>query len=102
MIQFKYMKLNNTRYQRFIRHGKTNFQTNTHQTRLHAGFIRTILLTVVGLALLNIMFGIDIVDYLDKERLLIIWNDTIAGPLLYLWNNIVIGIIWNFIEGLFS
>lgn len=66
------------------------------------GFIKVILLTVVGLALLNIFFGIDLVEYLNKDRLLQVWNEEILGPLTYLWNNIVIGIIWNFIKGLFS
>lgn len=66
------------------------------------GFIKVVLLTVIGLALLNIFFGIDLVEYLSKERLLQIWNEEILGPLTYLWNNIVVGIIWNFIKGLFS
>ncbi|PIR38399.1 MAG: hypothetical protein COV34_02215 [Candidatus Zambryskibacteria bacterium CG10_big_fil_rev_8_21_14_0_10_42_12] len=66
------------------------------------GFIKTIFLTVIGLALLNIFLGIDLVDYLSKERLLEFWNESIAGPLSYLWNEVVIGIIWNFIKGLFS
>lgn len=66
------------------------------------GFIKVVFLTVVGLALINIFFGIDLVEYLNKDRLLEVWHEEILGPLTYLWNNIVVGIIWNFIKGLFS
>lgn len=76
--------------------------THTASRELSAGFIKTIFLTVIGLALLNILFGIDLIDYLDKERLLSFWEESVAGPLSYLWNEVVIGIFWNFIKGLFS
>lgn len=66
------------------------------------GFIKTIILTVIALVLINIFFNFDIVDYLDQERLLQIWHNEILRPLKFIWNDIIVGFIWEHISKLFS
>ena len=70
--------------------------------RTQKGFVKIVLLTIVTLILINIFFGFDLVDYLDRETLFRIWNEEVLVPLKFIWNNIIIGLIWNNITKLFT
>lgn len=57
------------------------------------GFIKTVTMTVIALVAVNIFFGFDLVQYLDKELILSVWNEDIVRPTLF---------IWHWITGLFK
>jgi len=74
-------------------------------TNKQGGFIKTILLIIIFLAILS-YFGFNLREFIDrpivKENFGLVWNiianlwnTYLAGPVNYLWNNIFINLIWE-------
>ncbi len=77
------------------------------------GFIGTIVLIVLALAGLKFFFNFNVLDFFRspgfvsvisyiKEFFEIIWFKYIGGAFWYIWNNIVIDLIWNTLVQAFS
>lgn len=71
------------------------------------GFIRDIIIIVVAVLALN-YFGFDVKGWIDSPQVKAvigpalefienIWTNHILGFILYLWNDIIIGVVWNWI-----
>ncbi|MEK9201746.1 MAG: hypothetical protein AAB944_02135 [Patescibacteria group bacterium] len=71
------------------------------------GFIKDIIIIIIAVFLLN-YFGFDVKKWLDspevKGQIFIVWDlikniwiNYIQGPADYLWNQIIIGVVWEFI-----
>lgn len=71
------------------------------------GFIKDIIIIVIAVLLLN-YFGFDVKEWLDKpevkEQIFAVWDfikniwiNYVKGPADYLWNTIIIGVVWEFI-----
>lgn len=77
------------------------------------GFIGTIVIVVIGLALLKYFFDWNIIEFLKspkvietfyyiKKFIVLIWDKFVATPASFLWNDIVINIIWKTIVEAFN
>ncbi len=71
------------------------------------GFIKDIIIIIVAVFLLN-YFGFDVKGWLNSPEvkgqiftiwdfIKNIWTSYIQGPVDYLWNQIIIGIVWEFV-----
>ena len=69
------------------------------------GFIKMIIIIVIALIVLGAL-GFNIKDIMNSDMVqsnlhyawnlaLMIWNNLLATPAIWIWNNIVIGLIWN-------
>ncbi|WKZ26753.1 MAG: hypothetical protein QY304_01470 [Candidatus Paceibacterota bacterium] len=56
------------------------------------GFLKTIILIIIALALLKLVWDFDIVEFINKPFVKAIWET--------IWS--IIGPLWDFIKGLFS
>lgn len=72
-------------------------------------FLFTIVIILIALSLLGVNIQSDIVQNPEvqnntsfvMQQFQTFWNTTLAGPLTYFWNNIIINIFWNsFIENM--
>lgn len=75
------------------------------------GVIGTIILIVIGLGLAGYFFDFNIIEFLKsdavqniwdytKRAALIIWENFLRTPVIYIWQEVVIDIIWeNIVRG---
>lgn len=56
------------------------------------GFLKTIILIIIALALIKLVWDFDILKYLNQEPIKAIWNAIVN----------LFSAIWNFLKGLFS
>jgi hypothetical protein len=72
------------------------------------GLIKTILLIIVALIVLG-YFGFNVGDIIKSptvqanlntawDFVMKIWNDYLAAPCLYVWNNFFVGVLWKLIQ----
>jgi hypothetical protein len=72
------------------------------------GFLKAIIIIVIALVILGYVFHISITDVLNDPKvqqslqwlwgiILTIWS-YIQAPIMYVWNNFVIGVVWNAIK----
>jgi hypothetical protein len=72
------------------------------------GLIKTIIVIVIGLIVLG-YFGFNIEDIIKSPNVQSnlnaawgfvekIWNNYLAGPVIYVWDKFVVGVLWKFIE----
>lgn len=75
------------------------------------GFIKTIIIIVVALALLKYFFDFDILEFLRSDAvknvfgtiwhiISTIWNDYLKESVAYVWNEIIVGTLWEGIQDL--
>jgi len=87
--------------------------TSRTVSRSQAGFIGTIVLVISILIAVKYFLDFDIVKYLMSEHIQgifgyvkrffeIVWFKYIAASFWYLWNEIVVGIIWHGIMYVFD
>ena len=78
-----------------------------------AGFISIIISLVIALALLKYFFDWNVLDFIKspdvtevwdyiKRFVLLIWTNIIKEPFLYIWNEIIVGVIWHAITAGFD
>jgi biotin transporter BioY len=77
------------------------------------GIIGSIILVVAGLVILSYFFNIDIKGFLESPTVQtvwsyvktgadIVWNKFLSGPALFIWNKIIINIVWeNILKAVF-
>lgn len=69
------------------------------------GFIKTIILIVIALIVLG-YFGYNLRDIISSpvvrdnlsyawDLAIKLWNNFLAAPALWIWNNIIIDLVWN-------
>ncbi len=77
------------------------------------GFIGSIILIILALAALKFFFDFNIIEFLKspnvsevlnyiKKFFEILWTKYIAGTFWYIWNNIVVDIIWETFVNVFN
>jgi len=70
------------------------------------GFIGTIITLVVALALLKYFFDFSIIDFIKspkvievleyiKKAISIIWNKFLVGPVVWIWDTIIVNLVWE-------
>lgn len=73
------------------------------------GFIKAVIIILIAIIILGYVFHISIVDVINdpkvQQSLGFIWNNVIMpvwnyvqAPIMWVWNNFVIGIVWNAIQ----
>ncbi len=73
------------------------------------GFISKVVLIIVALAIVSYFFKWNIVEWVHgdqfqtiysyiKKLFSILWSDYLARPAIYIWNEIIIDIGWNFVS----
>ncbi len=71
------------------------------------GLIKMIILIVIALIVLGAL-GFNLKDIVSSEKVqanlnyvwglvVLVWNNYLAFPFIWIWNNIVVGIIWHLI-----
>jgi hypothetical protein len=71
------------------------------------GFIGIILVLIFALALAKYFFNWNIIDFLNspeviavfsyiKKFIILVWEKFLAGPVLYVWNTVIVGIFWKY------
>lgn len=74
----------------------------------NGGLVGNLILVVAGLVLLSYFFDIDVIDFIKsppvqnvwnyiKDGTYIIWDKFLDTPVLFIWNKIIIGFIWEYI-----
>jgi len=69
------------------------------------GFIRMIIVIIIALIVLGAL-GFNVKDIMNSEKVqtnlhyawdlvIMVWNNFLAVPALWIWDKIVIGLIWN-------
>ena len=77
------------------------------------GFISAIIALVIALALLKYFFNWNVIDFIKspdvmevwdyiKRFVLLIWTSIIKEPFLYVWYEIIVGVIWHAITAGFD
>ena len=72
------------------------------------GLIKTIIIIVIALIVLG-YFGFNIEDIIKSPNVQSnlnaswdfvqkIWNNYLAGPVIYVWDKFFVGVLWKFIE----
>lgn len=72
------------------------------------GLVRMIILIVIALIVLGAL-GFNLKDIINSEKVQanlnyvwdlvkLVWNNFLAVPFVWVWNNIVVGIIWHLIQ----
>ncbi len=70
------------------------------------GFIGLIITLVVALALLKYFFDFNIIDFIKspkvaevfdyiKRAVLLVWNKFLLYPVVWFWDTIIIGLVWE-------
>lgn len=73
--------------------------------RQSGGFIKTILIIVIALVVLG-FFGYNLRDIISSpvvrdnlsyagELAVKVWNNFLATPAIWIWNHIIINLVWN-------
>jgi hypothetical protein len=76
------------------------------------GFIGTIIIVVIALAVSKYFFNFNVIEFFTSPKvtevfnyirkfLEIVWTKYIGGSFWYIWNNIVVDVIWKTFKGLF-
>ncbi len=72
------------------------------------GFIKAIIIVLIAIVILGYVFHISIIDIINDPKvqesmgwlwnfLITVWN-YVQAPVMWVWNNFVIGIVWNSIQ----
>jgi hypothetical protein len=72
------------------------------------GLIKTIIVIVIALIILG-YFGFNIGDIINGptvqanlhtfwDFVLSVWNNYLYGPVIYIWDNFVVGVLWKLIQ----
>ena len=70
------------------------------------GFIGTTIAIIITLAVLSFIYGWNIIDLIQSDIVQniwsyivkffkIIWSEYLSSPVMYVWDNVVIGFIWK-------
>lgn len=81
-------------------------------TRSRGGFIKAVLVIVIALIVLG-FFGYNLENIVSsatvKANLAYVWNllvklweNILAAPVLWVWNKIVVGLVWNNLQALLN
>jgi len=72
------------------------------------GILKTIVLIIIGIAILA-YFGINASDIIESKPVQVTWNffvnvwgNYVAPAVSYIWNNIIVGFIWEGVTGFFQ
>lgn len=77
-----------------------------------AGFIKTILVIIIALVILG-FFGYNLESIVSSETvkanlayvwnlLVTLWENVLAAPVLWVWNKIVVGLVWNNLQAILN
>lgn len=70
------------------------------------GFIKTIILIIIALAVLKYFFDINVLDFVRSESfqkvfgtiwdiVVAIWNDYLKASVEFVWEEIIVGTLWE-------
>lgn len=75
------------------------------QERRNAGLIKTIIIIIIAIAVISYL-GFDLKKVFESDQskdnfsyvwnaVKYVWNNFLAGPVVWIWQNIVIDIVWE-------
>lgn len=76
------------------------------------GFLKTIIIIVIALIILG-WFGFDVKSIIESERVqrnlhyvwdivVRIWDNYLAGPAIFVWDKVVVGMLWGSLQKIFN